>query len=305
MIQKMLCALALLTLGVSNPSLICDVKNTLGEGCLWLEHDQSLIWTDIEGKALYQAREKDGVWTPEKHPVGMRVGGMSIQKDGRILLFGDNGRVDEADISHPTWTYKTLIDHLPGEEGLRFNDGSADPRGRIFFGTYGDRPGRLYRFDPDGSYRVVADGIGCSNGIDWTPDEKFMYHTDSGEKTIYKYSYDIKTGEISNRTVWLKWNGPGVPDGMTVDQAGNVWTAIWGEGLVVKLSPRGQELARYRTGVPHTTCLTFGGVKASDLYITSAQGGDGASAEAGGVFILPGVGPGRTERRSDYPSKVK
>lgn len=284
--------LALIMIPSREAPLFLDVRCTLGEGPQWF--DGGLLWTDIEGKMLLHAKGKD----VQKIPMPMRVGGVTIQADGSVLAFGDEGRILHLD-PKKGWKQTVWLEKIAGEEGMRFNDGAADPRGRVFFGTYdGQRPGRLYRFDPDGTYRVVASGIGCSNGIDWTPDQKHMYHVDSTAKTIFRYRYDVKTGAISGRENWKVWTGSGVPDGLTVDAKGHVWVAIWGEAMVVELDPKGAEASRVKVTSPCSSCPVFGGPKLQDLYITAAKWGENAPPEAGGVYRLEGAGKGVPEHRS-------
>lgn len=65
------------------------------------------------------------------------------------------------------------------ESKIRFNDGGIDPAGRVFFGSMGidesakDPKGELWRFDPATKKETkILDGIGCSNGLGWSPDGK-------------------------------------------------------------------------------------------------------------------------------------
>lgn len=274
--------------------LLLDVVNKLGEGPLWHARHGHLYWTDIEDRTLYRfGPGPTGDWEHETQEIDMRVGGLSIQEDGSLVLFGDNGRVVHCVPSAPgsarEWHFETWIESLAGEDGLRFNDGAADSEGRAYFGTYGARPGRLYRFDTDGGHTVVADGIGCSNGIGWSLDQRFMYHTDSQAKTVSRYRYDALTGDLTEREVWMTWSESGVPDGLTVDAAGNVWVAVWDGACVVKFDAQGSEVLRVPVPVDRPTCPAFGGEGLMDLFVTSS---------GGGLFVIRGVGPGMPEGRS-------
>ena len=63
------------------------------------------------------------------------------------------------------------------------NEGGCDPDGRFYCGSmaYDKRPGagKLYRLDPDGSVRVVLEGVTISNGLDWSPDGSLAYYNDT------------------------------------------------------------------------------------------------------------------------------
>jgi len=184
-------------------------------------------------------------------------------------------------------TLTTVIEELPEELGSRFNDVIADPKGRVFCGTMSskDHFGRLYRLDPDGSIRTVLEGIKTSNGMGFTPDRKGMYYTDSDANEIYLFDYDVETGDISNQRVFVRIpEGEGVPDGMTVDAEGHVWSARWDGSCVVRYSPSGEEVLRISFPARKVSSVIFGDSDYRDMYVTTAGGdkkeqeGDGAGA---------------------------
>jgi sugar lactone lactonase YvrE len=152
---------------------------------------------------------------------GTRTAGFTFQADGGLLLFMDGPSV--AILQDGKLSY--VFEGLPGGSGMHFNDALADPNGRVFSGTVpddrsrvADKVGRLYRLDTDSSATPVADGIGISNGMAFTPDGKQIYYTDSYARTIYMFDYDEDSGEISNSRVFVKTKPDGgLPDGMAVD----------------------------------------------------------------------------------------
>ncbi|KAJ5759236.1 SMP-30/Gluconolaconase/LRE-like region [Penicillium odoratum] len=97
-------------------------------------------------------------------------------------------------------------------------------------------PAQVYRYDPTTqAVRVVADGFGRPNGISFSPDEKTVYVTDTAETdgdgskdalkpaTIYAFDLSTINGQpfLTNRRVFAM-PGDGIPDGLKVDQHGNV-----------------------------------------------------------------------------------
>jgi D-xylonolactonase len=218
------------------------------------------------------------------------VGGFTIQADGKLLLFMERGAIR-------TWKngfQETIVPEIPEERNSRFNDVIADPEGRVFCGTMPtrERLGRLYRLDPDGSLRIVVEGVGISNGMGFTPDLKHMYYTDSRARTIYLYDYDRASGEISNPRVFVTVpEGEGVPDGMTVDAEGYVWSARWDGGCVVRYAPDGTEVMRIPFPAKKVSCPTFGGEDYRDLYVTTAGGQNKAEeGEGAGALFCVKVG---------------
>ena len=116
-----------------------------------------------------------------------------------------------------------------------------------------------------------------------------MYYTDSLARTIYLFDYNILNGELSNRRVFVQIpTDEGVPDGMTVDAEGYVWSARWGASCLVRYRPDGTEQQKIHFPAEKVSSVTFGGLDYTDMYVTSA-GGDNRPAEgeyAGALFKL-------------------
>lgn len=86
----------------------------------------------------------------------------------------------------------------------RFNDGKADPTGRLWFGTMGSEPvlgkvtpnaGALYSFE-GGKITKHLGKIGISNGLAWNTALKKFYYIDSPERKVFQFDYDEVTGTI-------------------------------------------------------------------------------------------------------------
>ena len=283
--------------------IVADHPCLLGEGPLWNGAEQKLYWTDIFDGKLFAFDPATG----ENRQIyaGEQVGGFTFQAAGGLLLFGERGSIRQFDGE----TTKDLVSELPEERLTRFNDVVADPMGRVFAGTI-PVPGqaaRLYRMDLDGSLRVVANDIGLSNGLAFSPDQTKMYYSDSGSaiirSCIYVFDYDRATGELSNRQVFQAPGSPDdIPDGLTVDAQGYIWSARHCQGCVIRFAPDGREDYRITVPAKLVTSCTFGGEDLGDLYITSAGGehrGEPAyGAWAGALFrVRPGV-KGLPERLS-------
>jgi D-xylonolactonase len=272
------------------PELIADYNCECGEGPLWHPLQKRLYWLDIVNPRMFWYDPATG--HHEQFNVGRTVGGYTFQADGSLLLFMDRGSV-------AVWRngkLKTIVDEIPDEVTTRFNDVHADTQGRVFCGTMPtkDRLGRLYRLDRDGSIRMVLDGIGCSNGMGFTLDRKHMYYTDSEAYTIYLFDYDEATGDLSNQRIFVQHDSSlGLPDGMTVDAQGYVWSAHWDGNALFRYNPKGEEVMRIPFPAKKVSSVTFGGDDYSDMYVTTA-GGDKKAEDgpgAGALFRLrvPGV----------------
>jgi sugar lactone lactonase YvrE len=286
------------------PELVVDCHCIIGEGPLWHPIDHHVYWVDIPKGHLYRYDPVGKTHTQLLE--GPALGGFTIQADGSLVLFMDKGAIKiwrDGDLT-------TLYESLPGEETFRFNDVMADPAGRVFCGTMAmgsdpaSNPGRLYRMDTDGSITQILDGIGISNGMGFTPDRKQMYYTDSQALKIYRFDYDETSGALSNQQVFAEVpDGEGLPDGMTVDAEGYVWSARWDGYGIVRYTPQGAVERRLSLPTKKVTSLTFGGADCTDMYITTAGGDDPDenSPLAGGLFHLNLGIRGLPE----FPSRIK
>jgi D-xylonolactonase len=251
------------------PELIVDESCQIGENPLWHPLERRLYWTDIPSGRLYRYDPAGGGY--EVCYAGEMVGGFTIQADGGLLLFMRRGAIAK-------WRegrLETVVEAIPAELEGRFNDVIADPAGRVFCGTVSlpvaERPGRLYRLDTDGSLHLLLDGIGISNGLGFTPDQKQLYYTDSQRRCIYLFDYAAQSGALSRQRVWQQLPaGAGVPDGLTVDAQGYVWSARWGDGALYRYTPEGAVERRIAFPASYVASLTFGGDGLEDIYITTA-----------------------------------
>ena len=270
---------------MQKPSLVVDLCCHNAEVPLWHPQQQCLYWTDIpQGKIFRYYPQID---TYEQIYTGASVGGMTIQTDGSLLLFKTKGTIE-------LWQEGkviSLIAEIPEERETRFNDAIADPRGRVFSGTMAtpDRPGNLYRLDTDGSLHLIIEGLTIPNGMGFTPDGKFLYLTDSDRRTIYRFAYDLETGNLRDRQIFLVTpEGKGVPDGLTVDAEGYIWSARWNGSHLFRYTPEGEEVLRIPFPALKVSSVTFGGSDYSKIYVTTAGGYDRSTEGegAGAVFSL-------------------
>ena len=95
--------------------------------------------------------------------------------------------------------------------------------------------------------------------------------SDTATRTIHAYDYDSRSGDARNRRIFVKVpDQEGLPDGMTVDAEGFVWSAQWYGSCLVRYDPDGNVERRVRTPAKQTSLLAFGGPELTDIFITSA-----------------------------------
>lgn len=267
------------------PELIADYECITGEGPMWHEQEQKVYWLDIPRGRLFSYDPATG-----EHKMVFeerQIGGYTIQDDGSLLLFMDRGTIAIL----RDGKLEIIVEEIPDEVDTRFNDVFADVSGRVYCGTMStkERKGRLYRLDPDRKLTVMLEGVGTSNGMGLTPNRKQLYFTDSGTKMIYLFDYDAATGDLTNRLVFVDTSDEeGVPDGMTVDADGNVWSARWDGYRLTQYAPDGTELQRVKFPAKKVSSVIFGGPDYTDMYVTTAGGDDKEEngAGAGALFRI-------------------
>jgi len=274
------------------PELIVDYACETGEGPLWHPEERRLYWVDIPRGELFRYDPASGAHERCYRAPGA-IGGFTLQEDGALLLFGAHGAIGlwRAGVVTP------LIDGIAAEAEGCFNDVGATPEGRVLCGTMPTPagPSRLYRLDTDGRLTILLEGVTTSNGIGFTPDRRQVYHTDTSKRIITRYEYDGATGALANGRPFLDLNGTaetGMPDGLTIDAEGCIWSARWNGGVLVRYASDGTELARIGFPARQVSSAAFGGDDLSDLYVTTAGGHDKATngPGAGALYRLrPGV----------------
>jgi sugar lactone lactonase YvrE len=258
---------------ISLPKIHCvqQANAILGEGPSWDPRKQALYWIDIRRPAVF--RFEAGLGQTGHWPLPLPVGCVAPVHPENRLVFADANGFGFLELE--TGAIARIADpesHLPGN---RFNDGKVDRAGRLWAGTIDDRciepVGSLYRLDRDGMVSRMATGFICSNGLGWSPDNRTMYFTDSMVRTIWAYEFDLASGELGERRVFAKLpRDDGVPDGLTVDREGFVWSAIWDGWRVIRYAPDGSVDKEVRMPVQRPSSCMFGGPDLTTLYITSA-----------------------------------
>ena len=141
-------------------------------------------------------------------------------------------------------------------------------------------------------------------------------------REVYAYDFNAETAALSNRRLFVKVSAEdGVPDGMTVDAEGFVWSANWFGSCIIRFDPEGREERRIATPARQTSSVMFGGKDLDELYFTSAAfdcppGSDldpigydwdayGKSYRGGGLFRVRGLNiQGKAEFKSNFSRPV-
>ena len=100
-----------------------------------------------------------------------------------------------------------------------------------------------------------------------------FFHTDSGEKIIYKIKIN-ENYKVIEKIKFLKFSkNDGAPDGMTIDSKKNIWVCHFGGACISVYNLKGKKIHKIYLPVNNITNCTFGGYNNSELFISTARKG--------------------------------
>lgn len=255
-----------------NPTCIIDHNNLLGESPLWCPKTKLLYWVDIKGKSIHSY--SPGKKIVQSYPTPGEVSCLALDQKGQLIA-GMGKSIIRIELEDPP-VIKLLdkVDELIPNN--RCNDGKCDRLGRFWIGTMDNneekKTGSLYCFSNDKSLKKILSNFVIVNGIGWSPDNTIMYVTDSVNRTIYSFDYDLELGQMKSQRVFALINKKdGYPDGLTVDSKGNVWSAHWDGWKISCYRPDGKINKIIEMPVPRPTSCIFGGENMRSLYVTSSS----------------------------------
>lgn len=217
----------------------------------------------------------DGQMTTFMQPAG-RSNGLCFDGQGNLIACADEKnelwRIKVADKS------KTVL--AKGYEGKLLNgpnDVWVRPDGGIYFtdpfykreywqrGPQEQDKRCVYFLTPDGKLSRVADDLTMPNGIIGTADGKTLYVADINARKTYRYDVNAD-GTLGNKALFCEMGS----DGMTIDDAGNVY--LTGRGVHV-FDKDGKKVEQIEVpGESWTANVCFGGKDLKTLFITASKG---------------------------------
>jgi gluconolactonase len=260
--------------------LAAGFGGTLGpaEGPLWWKEGGYLLFTDIHNNKRMKYTPGQQGATVDLEPTN-RANGLTRDLQGRLLSCEhDTRRVTRRELDG---SLTVLANSFQGRRLNRPNDVVVKSDGAIYFTDPWTSPAApeqwdltfagVYRLTPDlGTFSLLIDNFVLPNGLAFSPDESVLYVNDSRRGHIRAFDV-LPNGTVAKQSdrifADLRGSEPGVPDGMKVDVAGNVYCG--GSGGIWILDPQGKKLGRIVHGHPATTNIAFGGDDWKTLYFTS------------------------------------
>lgn len=262
------------------------------EGPLWNRREKYLLFSDIPTNSIIKWQEGKGTsvfFTPSGYTGITPFDGPEPGSNG--LAFDPEGRLVSAEHGdrriarlEKNGKKTTLVDRYEGKRINSPNDVVFKSNGDLYFTDppFGlpksfDDPRKeipfqgVYKYSKDGRLTLLTKDIKAPNGIAFSPDETKLYISNAESSNAVWMAFDVRPDGILengkvlfNGTAWTKTK-PGVPDGMKVDRAGNIFGA--GPGGIHVFAPDGKHLGSIETGAP-TGNLAWG-EDGSTLFITS------------------------------------
>jgi gluconolactonase len=267
------------------------------EGPVWFRKGGYLFFSDIPGNVIMQWSPSEGAMVFRNHifageyPAGKQVGtnGLTLDQQGRIIAC-EHGNRRVSRISQDGML-TILADRYEGKRLNSPNDVVVKKNGDIYFtdppfgllnpgqGLQDAAKNPLRELDFNGVFRITAAGklepaakdMALPNGLAFSPDEKKLYVANSAGKTWNVY--DVKSdGTLDKGRIFFdagQETAPGLPDGMKVDAAGNVWAT--GPGGILIISPQAKLLGVITFPEVPANCA-WGDADGRTLYVTARTG---------------------------------
>ena len=239
----------------------------------------NLFFSDVHNGGVYRRAPNGDITTAI--PKRRGVGGIALHADGGLVVSGRN-------ICHVRDRETRVL--FEREDVGGWNDIFTDRAGRVYAGSLRSNPfgrdagaqkGELWRIDAAGDGTELYGEVALSNGIGFSPDGSILYHSDSVPQQVVAHDV-LPDGQLKKRRALFTLE-KGVPDGLTVDEEGGVWVAIYGGGCAARFLPDGTRDRQVDVPARSVTSLCFGGEDLRDLYIVTADNTD--DPERGGTIF--------------------
>lgn len=292
---------------------IAQVSTVIGESPIWNSNSSTLVWVEAAGKEVFKYNFVSE--TLNRFPLPFEVTAVAPCDNHHWVFASKQGLF----YSTPRFEHFTLIsDPCSNDARLHLNDAVAAPNGDLWFGSMNceqleSADGELFRLSKQ-QIGAIDQGFSVANGIAFNPQLKRAYCSNMFQRKVYEYQLDESMSHILDKEVLVEFEPQqGFPDGLSVDQAGNVYICHWDCGIVSYYQPNhkhlghGRKLGQIELPVKHATRCTFGGKNYQTLFITTASYDLSPSEletypQSGELFVVQAPTKGRAEYLVDARS---
>jgi sugar lactone lactonase YvrE len=197
-------------------------------------------------------------------PEGSTANAIQFDSKGDMFLADFSGH----NVLKVNMKTKQVSVHCHNDAFNQPNDIAINRRNQLFASdpNWKESTGQIWRIDLDGKATLLEKGMGTTNGIELSPDEKTLYVNESVQRNVWKYDVDAQ-GNISNKRLFTKFEDGGM-DGMKCDAQGNLYISRWGTGTVVVFAPDGKQIRTIELKGKSVSNIIFGGKDGKTAFVT-------------------------------------
>jgi sugar lactone lactonase YvrE len=197
-------------------------------------------------------------------PRGSTANAIQFDKKGNMLLADFSGH----NILKVDKKTKSVSVYVHDDRFNQPNDICINNAGQLFASdpNWKESTGQIWRIDGKGKAVLLQTGMGTTNGIELSPDEKILYVNESVQRKVWAFDVD-KSGNISNKRLFYEFPDHGM-DGMKCDANGNLYVTRYGKGTIAVLSPQASLIREITLKGKNCSNLVFGGINGKLVYVT-------------------------------------
>ena len=254
-----------------------EVKTVIGESPIWNSNTQSLVWVEAAGKEVFEYSTN----TKRIHHYHLPFEVTAVVPcDNNHWIFASKQGLF---YSTPRFAHFTPIgDPCANAAHLHLNDAVAAPNGELWFGSMNcqqleSADGKLCKLSEQ-QMSSLSSFLSVANGIAFNAELKRAYCSNMFQRKVYEYQLDESMTRILDKRIFVEFSDKqGFPDGLSVDQAGNLYVCHWENGGISYYRSsrfeigKGEKLGQISLPVKHATRCTFGGDDYATLFVTTAS----------------------------------
>lgn len=238
------------------------------------DHDGNLFVTDIPWGRIFKITLDGDVSVAAEYDG--EPNGLKFHKDGRAFIADHRHGIMVLDTR--TGQVEPYFDRPMLQRFKGLNDLVFASNGDLYFTDQGqtglqDATGRLYRLRTNGQLDCILDNVPSPNGLVLNADENVIFLAVTRNNAIWRVPL-MKDGTASKVGIFIQMSGGAGPDGMAIDEQGNLAVCHAGFGAVWIFSAKGEPLYRINSPEgPFTTNCAYGGSDGKKLFITESKSG--------------------------------
>lgn len=238
------------------------------------DREGNLYITDIPFGRIFKIDSQQN-WTLITEYDG-EPNGMKFLSDGKLLVTDYKNGLMQIDIA--SGAVEPYLERRNSERFRGLNDLTIDSKGNIYFTDQGQsgmhQPnGCVYRLACDGKLDVLLNNVPSPNGVVLSPDEKVMFVAATRGNCVWRAPL-MPDGSVTKVGQFFTSYGPSGPDGLAMDELGNLIVANPGLGYVWHLNHRAEPIAVYTSPAgASVTNVAFGGLENKTLFCTESVSG--------------------------------